>query len=171
MVLYKNYKINRSIYKLCVSQDECKDMINKMIEYAQTSADITENRSYPLTHFVAIAEACMEIHKIFKRSIDANIAFNKGWAKTGLTFSKLYEKSLNKAILMFDEIESEKYEFDGGIDYNTLVDEVSELEEDNEWNDWLNASIGVLRNYIHSRNQVLMNVAVANILQIPIEVK
>lgn len=72
---------------------------------------------------------------------------------------------------MFDEIESEKYEFDGGIDYNTLVDEVSELEEDNEWNDWLNASIGVLRNYIHSRNQVLMNVAVANILQIPIEVK
>ena len=170
MVLYKDYKANKAIHNLCVSQDECADMINKMIKYAQTSDDTAMNRVKPVAHLVAICEAGFEINRIFKRSANTHNTFSKEWANTGLTISKLYSKSFNKAILILEEIKSGEYEFCGDFNYEAMVDEASAIEDDGEWNDWIDMNIGYLKKYVGLKVHAIMNVEVANILQIPIEI-
>lgn len=171
MVLYKNHKTSKAVYDLCASQDECRDTINKMIEYAQTSDDTAANRLNYVAHTAAVIESIIEIYKLFKYSIDSHIAFSREWANNELTFSKLYDKSFSKAILSLDEVESGKYVCHSDINYKSLVDGASGIEDDDEWSDWMDMNICLLRTYIRSENQAIMNVAVANILQIPIEAK
>lgn len=175
MVLYKDYKANKAIHNLCVSQDECCDMINKMIQYAQTSDDtamnrLNVNRVKHIAHLAAICEAGFEINRIFKRSANTHNTFSKEWANTGLTISKLYSKSFNKAILILEEIKSGEYKFCGDFNYEAMVNEASEIEDDDEWNDWIDMNIGYLKKYIGLKVHAIMNVEVANILQIPIEI-
>lgn len=168
-ILYKNHKTSKAVYDLCASQDACRDMINKMIEYAQTSDDIATNRTNHVAHMAAIMESILEIYRLFQYSIDTHSTFSREWADVGLTFSELYNKSLFKAVLTLNEVKSGKYVRRNDINYDSLVNGSSAIEDDDGWNDWIDMNIHFLKIYVCSENQAIMCIAVANILQIPIE--
>lgn len=171
MIIRKDYKIQKDIYNLCMSQEQFMDMIENLIDYAQNSNDNDGivDRSDPAGHVAAIGESCFELYRMFRDSVNRHISFDTVWKNSGLTISKMYDKSFSKALDKFDEVASGDYHCSEGIKYDVLIDAASGVQND-EYDEWVTSNISSLKNYISIEARSIMIDGIIKILHLPVVV-
>ena len=168
-IIRKYYKIQKDIYDLCMSQEQFMDTVERLIDYAQTSDDNDGivDRSDPAGHVAAIGESCFELCRMFRDSTNKHISFNTVWKNSGLTVSKMYDKSFSKALDKFDEVVTGDYRCSEGIRYDVLIDAASGVQDD-EYDEWVSSNISSLKNCINIEARGIMIAGIIKILHLPI---
>ena len=170
-IIHKYHKIQKDIYNLCMSQEQFMNTVEKLIDYAQTSNDNDGivDRSDPAGHVAAIGESCFELCDMFRDSTNKHISFDTVWKNSGLTVSKMYDKSFSKALDKFDEVATGNYRGSEGIKYDVLIDTVSGMRND-EYDKWVTLNISSLKNCISLESRTIMIASVIKILHLPVVV-
>lgn len=170
-IIHKYRKIQKDIYNLCTSQEQFMDTVERLIDYAQTSDDNdgVVDRSDPAGHVAAVGESCFELCRMFRDSTNKHVSFDTIWENSGITVSKMYDKSFSKALDKFDEVATGDYQCSEGIRYDVLIDAVSDVQ-DNEYDEWITSNISSLKNCISLETRTIMIDSVIKILHLPVVV-